>query len=350
MPPMSETQDRMRPAKAGRNGKSRVTMEAVGRLAGVSQVTVSRALSDPSKVSPKTLEKIREAIEVTGFVPNALAGALASSKSKLVTALVPSITNIVYSTMVNAFGEEMRREGYQILLSSTGVSLEEEEALIATHLSRRPDAVLLTGIHHSPQARKMLLGAGIPVVEVWDTTDSPIDLCVGFSHVAAGRAVADFAADAGYASAGTVSAGDERALRRKAAFADQFLRRTGSEVAQVDFDDAASLANGREGLRRLIDEQEFTRGVIFCSSDLLAHGVLIEAQARGLSTLRDIAVIGFGDQDFAPYTEPALTTVRVDRAALGFTAARALLDRFEGRNPPQPVTDLGFEIVRRRSA
>ena len=350
MRPMTAADGNPRPSRAERGGKSLVTMETVGRLAGVSQVTVSRALSDPSKVSPKTLQKIREAIEVTGFVPNALAGALASARSRLITALVPSITSIVYSTMFEAFGDEMREHGYQMLLSETGFTPEQEEALISTHLSRRPDAVLLTGIRHTPQARKMLLGAGIPVVEVWDITDSPIDLCVGFSHAAAGRAVADFAVEAGYRAAGAVSAGDERALRRKSSFGERFARLTGTEVRGVEFEGTAGLANGRAGLARLIDEQGFGRGVVFCSSDLLAHGVLVEAQERGLAIPGDIAIIGFGDQDFAAHTAPALTTVRVDRAALGLTAAKALLDRFEGREPKDPVTDLGFEIVRRGSS
>lgn len=327
-----------------------VTMETVGRLAGVSQVTVSRALNDPSKVSPVTLRKIEEAIAITGFVPNALAGALASRRSKLISALVPSVTNIVYASMAKAFTDEMRAHGYQVLLSETGFEQDEEAALIATHLSRRPDAMLLTGIHHSTEARKMLLAADIPVVEAWDTTDSPIDLCVGFSHVEAGRAVARFAAENGYCRAGNVSAGDERALRRKDAFAAEFQSLCDVTVPEVCFDGAASLARGREGLQRLIHEQNFQGGVIFCSSDLLAHGALIEAQTRGISVPSEIAVIGFGDQDFAAYTAPALTTVRVDRSKLGVTAAQAILSRFEGKVSDWSLYDVGFNIVRRASA
>ena len=326
------------------------TMETVGRLAGVSQVTVSRALNDPSKVSAETLRKINEAIAVTGFVPNALAGALASRKSKLISALVPSITNIVYASLVKSFSDGMRGRGYQILLSETGFDPAEEETLIATHLSRRPDAMLLTGIRHTARARRMLLGVDIPIVEVWDITDSPVDLCVGFSHGEAGRAVARFAAEAGHATAATVSAGDERAQRRKDAFAAEFRRLAGRDVAEVDCDGAASLARGREGLARLLETEGFGGGFVFCSSDLLAHGVLIEATARGLSIPGRIAVMGFGDQDFAAHTSPALTTVRVDRSALGHAAAQAILARFGGAPAPPAVTDLGFEIVRRASA
>lgn len=326
-----------------------ITMEAVGRLAGVSQVTVSRALSSPEKVSPKTLKKIQEAIEATGFVPNAVAGALASRRSKLISVLIPSLTNIVYASMVKAFTESMTVRGYQILLSETGFEEEAEEALIATHLSRRPDAVLLTGISHSPRSRMMLLGSNLPIVEAWDLTDSPIDVCVGFSHPESGRAVAQFAKELGYKSVATVSAGDRRAQRRRIAFAAEFESNGGNKTTSIDFNGPASLEKGRIGLSRLIDENNFKSGFIFCSSDLLAHGVLIEAQARGINVPNDFAVVGFGDQEFATSVEPQLTTVKIDRQALGAAAAKALLDQLEGREIGPRIIDVGFEIIQRKS-
>ena len=328
-----------------------VTMATVGRIAGVSQVTVSRALSDPSKVSPQTLARIQDAIRATGFVPNALAGALASRKSKLIAALVPSFTNIVYSSLLHGFSEIMRQNGYQIMLSETGHDPDREQALIETHLSRRPDGVLLTGVHHSPGARRMLIGSGVPVVEVWDLSETPIDCCVGFSHSATGQAAADFAILAGYRRAATVTAGDARAGRRRDAFAGRFAQATGTEVTRLDYPPGtATLAQGRAALADLIDRQGFLDGVVHCSSDQFAQGVLTEALARGLSVPGQIAVIGFGDQDFAAHTEPALTTIRVDRAELGKAAATALLRRFQGDPDPESVIDVGFHLIRRASA
>lgn len=316
-------------------------------MAGVSQVTVSRALSDPSKVSPKTLEKIRQAIDATGFVRNAVAGALASRKSRLVSALVPSITNIIYSSMVRALSERLREHGYQILLSETGFSEADEEEAILAHLSRQPDAIFLTGIRHSPQARRLLLGAGIPVVELWDATDNPIDLCVGFDHAGSARAAAEFALERGYRKGATITASDERAKRRRAAFSDRFA---GGTVPDIDVGGPASIVAGREGLARLVDAHDLSGAILFCSSDILAHGAMIEAHARGLRVPEDVAVMGFGDQDFACHLEPALTSVRIDRELLGQTAANTILDRIDGRNSAVPaVTALSFEIIDRAS-
>ena len=327
-----------------------VTMADVGRLAGVSQVTVSRALSSPQKVSPETLQRIQDAIRQTGYVPNAVAGALASNKSNLIAALVPSVTNIVYSSMLHAFSDIMWGHGYQIIFSETGFDLEREEQAIATHLSRRPDAVLLTGTRHSQGARRMLVNAGIPVVEVWDITDTPIDCCVGFSHVGAGIAAADFAFEAGYRHAATITAADERARRRRDAFASRFSKHTGTAAVAIDFEQSASLGLGREALSQLLERNVPKGTVVFCSSDQFAQGILVEAAARGLSVPADIAVIGFGDQEFAASTEPALTSIRIDRQVLGQVAANSLIARFATREGQEAVHDVGFELRRRNSA
>ena len=337
----------------GRGGSgSRITMAAIGKLAGVSQVTVSRALSHPEKVSPDTLKRIREAIEVTGFVPNALAGALSSRRTQLITALIPTMTNIVYASLLHSFSDIMRSYGYQIMLSETGFDPDMEEQLVATLLSRRPDGILLWGLQHTASTRRMLLNADIPVVEVWDLTETPIDCSVGFSQFDAGQAVARFAHERGYRRAATVNTSDVRTLTRRDGFISRFTELSGMPVLSIDTPAGApTLGQGRAALRELMDHRGFSDGVIFCGSDQFAHGLLIEAQTRGLRIPEDIAVVGFGDQDFAADTEPALTTVRVDRADLGDRAARALLERIEGTSDtPEAVIDVGFTLIPRGSA
>ena len=135
-----------------------------------------------------------------------------------------------------------------------------------------------------------------------------------------------------------------------AGFATQFTRRGGQAVLELGYDDQASLARGRAALARLLDEMGFDRGLVFCSSDILAHGVLIEAQARGLRVPQDIAVVGFGDQEFSDATNPPISTVHVDREAFGRAAAEALLSGIEGRRDGPAAIDLGFRILRRGSA
>lgn len=326
-------------------------MATIGKMVGVSQVTVSRALSDPSKVSKSTLRLINEAIEATGFVPNRIAGALASQRSGLITALVPSITNIVYANLLHAFSNVMREQGYQIMVSETGFALIDEEKLIATHLSRRPDGVLLTGVHHTDMSRRMLLNAYIPVVEFWDITETPIDCCVGFSHYEAGVMVAEFAVAAGYKAGATMTTADQRTGRRRDGFATRFAQLTGTPVVQIDYPPGpATIGLGREVLRQLVDVHGFRNGLVFASSDMFAHGLLVEASHRGLRVPEEIAVVGFGNQDFSADIEPSLTSVHIDRLELGRTAAQALLTRLNGDSDLERVIALDYKIVRRKSA
>lgn len=105
---------------------------------------------------------------------------------------------------------------------------------------------------------------------------------------------------------------------------------------------------GRRGLSKLLDEG-FGSGAIFCSSDTLAQGVLAEAQYRGLSIPKELAIMGFADQKFAADTFPSLSTVKIDRVAIAQKAADALLARINGQDNIERVVDVGFEIIERET-
>ncbi|MCY1383473.1 HTH-type transcriptional repressor CytR [compost metagenome] len=89
---------------------------------------------------------------------------------------------------------------------------------------------------------------------------------------------------------------------------------------------------------------------MFCSSDLLALGVLTEARTRGIAVPEQLAVVGFGDLEFAADLAPSLTTVRIDGEAIGRQAARFIIERAEGETEGPAVVDVGFRIVERESA
>jgi LacI family gluconate utilization system Gnt-I transcriptional repressor len=326
----------------------RVTMATIARIAGVTQPTVSRAFNHPNKLSPETLDRIMEAVRVTGYVPNLLAGALASNKSRTLAAIVPSITNVVYSSLLQPFIAKVRDHGYQTMVLESGLSEQEEEKLVLSALSRRPEGVLLTGVHHSRECRRQLMVAGIPVVEVWDITESPIDICAGFSHSDAGRDAAHHLLSLGYKRLAVVTANDIRARLRARAFSDAALA-AGAEAPMVEaFDGTATLRLGRKGFSGLA-ENGFTEGAVFCSSDMLAHGVMIEARARGIEVPDDIGVLGFGDQDFASDLVPSLSSISVNRQQLGDQAADALIEAMTAHTRSRKVINIGYGFKLRGS-
>lgn len=336
------------PARRARRGSGAVTLHDVARLAGVAPITASRALNTPAQVSADVLKKVTDAVDHTGYVRNRLAGGLASSHSRLVAAVVPTISGPVFLQTVQALTEALAEQGYQLMLGQSGYVDSREDALLEAIIGRRPDGIVLTGILHSPQGRKRLLAAGIPVVETWDLTETPLDMLVGFSHADVGRAVADFLHARGRRRLALVAGDDERSHRRQQAFA-QAARAGGlREVAVVNVPAPTTLKSGRAALGDLLQRAPDIDAV-FCSSDLLALGVMTEALARGIAVPGRLAVVGFGDLAFSADLEPALTTVRIDGTAIGRQAAQFIVDRAEGREVSQRVVDIGFSIVERAS-
>ena len=312
-------------------------------------MTVSRALNTPERVSPEVLERVTAAVRRSGYVPNRLAGGLASAHSRLVAAVVPTLSGPVFLETVQALTAALDDAGYQLMLGQSGYTESREDALLEAIIGRRPDGVVLTGILHSAEGRRRLLAANIPVVETWDLTPTPIDMLVGFSHERIGQAVAAFLHGRGRRRLAVVAGDDDRARRRLAAFRDAARGLGLADVEPVTVPAPTTLRSGRDALGQLLARPGGVDAV-FCSSDLLALGVLTEARVRGLAVPSRLAVVGFGDNEFAADLEPALTTVRIDGAAIGRQAARFVIDRAEGRPVAERIVDLGFSIVERASA
>ncbi len=334
--------------RRSRRGSGAITLHDVAKLAGVAPITASRALNTPALVSAEVLQKVSAAVARTGYVRNHLAGGLASTRSRLVAAVVPTIAGPVFLETVQSLTEALAERGYQLMLGQAGYTGQREDALLEAIIGRRPDGIVLTGIVHSAEGRARLLASGIPVVETWDLTPTPIDMLVGFSHGDVGRAVAAFLHAKGRCRLGVVAGDDERAQRRVAAFEASAMALGLAKARTVSVPAPTTLHAGRQALGELLQGGQVD--AVFCSSDLLALGVLTEARVRGLAVPGALAVVGFGDLEFAASLDPALTTVRINGAAIGRQAAAFIVDRAEGRAVAERVIDIGFSIVERDSA
>lgn len=326
---------------------SGATLADVARLAGVSPITVSRALNQPHLVRPNTVARVQAAVQQTGYVKNMMAGALASNRSRLVSLVLPTISTPIFADMAQAASDHLTAAGYQVMLGLSSYEAWREEMLVETILSRRPDGVILTGSLHTDSTRRRLQAAQLPVVEAWDLAPAPIDMMVGFSHEEVGHAIARHLLGRGYRRIAVLSVADPRAARRNQGL-QAGLAKHGVEAAALQVMPLPStFALGRNGLSLLLAQCPDADAVV-CSSDTLAHGVLTEAIARGLSVPGQLAVVGFGALDFAACTCPPLSTVRVDGANIGRVAAQAILDRLDGKTVAG-LTDTGFQFIQRGS-
>ena len=335
--------------RKSRRGSGAITLRDVAKLAGVAPITASRAMNTPEQVSSEVLQKVQAAVLRTGYVPNRIAGGLASSRSRLIAAVVPSIVVSVFVETIETLNNTLFEAGYQLMLGQTGYSPAREEALLEAIIGRRPDGIFLTGIMQSSKGRTRLLASGIPVVETWDLTPTPIDMLIGFSHSDIGREVARFLILKRRKRHAIVRSGDERANRRAIAFRNTVAAHGLAEAIEDNVGDARSLKSGREALSRILARAPDVDAV-FCSSDLLAMGVLTEAAARGIKVPQQLCVVGFGDVPYVADMLPALTTVHINGREMGAMAAGFLIDRAEGRTVDQHIVDVGFSIVERDSA
>lgn len=323
-----------------RRGHGRVTLEQVAAQAGVTSITVSRFLREPQRVAADTAERIRAALQATGYTPNKQAGQLASGNSHIVAAIIPSIANSIFAETVQGLSDGLQPAGYELLLASTGYSMEREEEQIRALLGWFPSGIVITGRHHSQTALSQLraaAAAGTPVIEVWDLqpADTAPDFAqVGFNHEQVGRAMAEHLLAQGHRSLAYVDSGvaeDFRAHERGAGF--QAAARAGrASVRLVSAPTGEAITSGRQALARLLDGDRPIPSAAAFANDHLACGALIEAQARGLSVPADLALMGFGDFAISRHLSPALTTVKLPRYEIGQEAARLLLASFnEGR-------------------
>jgi LacI family gluconate utilization system Gnt-I transcriptional repressor len=320
------------------------TLSSVASHAGVSTATVSRYLNMPDIVARDTADRIRAAIDQLGYVPNLLAGGLASNRSRLVAVIVPSVSFSIFNDTIDGIVEALARSGYTAMLGLSGEGDERLGSVIDGAIARRPDGIIITAASTDPIRRK-LEQSGITIIETWDLPETPLDIAVGFSHKAVGRALGTFAIAQGSRAPLVISATGRRARLRYEGLVE-VLAEQGMPAPPIDYlGGTTRFGEGRRRFAHALDRGE-KPDLVICSSDWLAQGVLIEANCRGLTVPQDLGVIGFGDLAFAADMDPPITSVHIPGDQIGERAVEALIRRNDGQAVEQLV-DVGFEIVAR---
>jgi LacI family gluconate utilization system Gnt-I transcriptional repressor len=334
-----------------RIGTTRSRMADVARLAGVSTATVSRAIRQPEVVSPEVRGRIQEAIERLSYRRNLMAGALASATSMTIGVIIPSLINSFFAATVEALEEELAGSGYQLMLGNSNYSADLEQQLVTSFLAWSPAAMVVTGRRHNGETNRILLGSGVPVIEMWELSDHPLDTIVGFSHRAVAHMVVKHFAERGARRLGFIGAymdRDYRTVDRHAGFIEAAQQAGYAPPAEIRLPDRASAVGGARALSEMLDRHGDV-DAIFCSNDIIALGALFEAQRRQLRVPDQLKLCGFGDLEFAAASNPQLTTVRPPRREIGTRIARVLRARLDGTAGPGGSFDLGIDLVVRGS-
>ena len=306
-----------------------LTLRDVSEASGVSEMTVSRVLRNRGDVSEATRAKVLEAAKTLGYVPNKIAGALASQRVNLVAVIIPSMRNMVFPEVMAGISAVLEDTELQPVVGVTDYEPEKEERVLYEMLSWRPSGVIIAGVEHTEASKAMMQASGIPVVEIMDTDGNPIDTAVGISHRRAGREMAKAILRAGYQKIGFLGTKmplDYRARKRFEGFTEA-LAKGGVEVVEQEFYSGGSaLAKGRE-MTQAILEREPELDFLYYSNDMIGAGGLLYLLEQGRDIPGDIGLAGFNGVELLQGLPRKLATMDACRAEIGKKAAEIIASR-----------------------
>lgn len=335
-----------------RTSTNRANLGDVAKLAGVSTMTASRALSQPDKVVLKTRERIYAAIDALGYIPNLAAGTLRSDQSRIIAGIVPTISHAVFSETIQGMSDGLDDAGYQLLLGSSGYSFEKEEELIKAFLGRQVDGLILTGTAHTPAIKKCLNNTNVPVVEMWDISEDRLDLAVGFDNVKIGYEIGWHLVKCGYQRLGYIAtskqheAVDNRSALRSQGFY-KAVKEAGLEMPiRIDVPNAHKMEESGKIAVDFVSSNPMIEA-IFCANDIIGAGTIAELKRRDWRIPEQLGIIAMGDTKFSALLN--LTSVQIFGYDIGRQSADMILSRLHGETPDSTVIDVGFKIINRGS-
>ena len=327
----------MKPSRAKRTKETKrdqPTLKEVAAAANVSEMTVSRVLRETGNVSEKTRNKVLAVVDEMGFVPNKIAGSLATSSSNLIAVIVPSLQNQVFTEVLAGVTDYLDTTGYKAVIGISDYERDKEEQLIRSMLSWRPSGLIVSNLTHSERARKIMASANIPVVEMMEITEDPVDSCVGVDQMEAGALMARHFFDRGYRRIGYVGCDnrDRTAAKRFEGFAG-VLREKGIDLESIPgIEQPVNMELGKKGLAALLANHPHLDAVYF-PNDIAAIGGLFHCLEAGISVPSSVAIGGFSGLQIGQLMPVPLTTVRIELFDIGQRSAKIVVDRLSGKHP-----------------
>lgn len=337
------------PARSRATG--RVTLADVATAAGVSPITVSRALRGERAVAPELVARVQAAALKLGYVPDPAARALASRHSTHVAVLIPLLTNALFVDLLESVQLHLRRAGYQTLIGITHYDPSEEEQLLREQLVHRPAGLIVTGFDRNERTRAMIEQSGVPCVHVMETSTTPGQYSVGLSQADAGAALTRHLLERGRRRIAFAAAQlDPRVMQRLDGWRRE-LQAAGLYDTRLEWLNPApsSLALGSRMFEQIVAQKPAVDAIFFCNDDL-AQGALLAAARHRIAVPKRVAIAGFNDLTGSDLANPPLTTVRTPRSEIGTVATQMLLRLMRGETVSPSSVDLGFELVVRESS
>ncbi|MCR5758284.1 MAG: LacI family DNA-binding transcriptional regulator [Selenomonas sp.] len=323
----------------------KVTIKDVAELAGVSKSTVSRYLNK-GYISVEKQERVRKAIEKTGFQSNFFAKRLKTRESKLIGIVLPRMDSVTVGKLLAGITRVLEPEGYQSILLVSQLSGEKELENMQKLQQQGVDAILVDSVGITPEHVRRAKDWSLPIL--YTGQQHTAVHCLKIDDAAAGHRMGVYLRQMGHRHAvfaGVTESDEAVGIERKEGFVAGFC--DGRTDARVDFVETGfdffSAYNQAEEIRKI------NPSVVVGATDNISLGILRYFHERGVRVPQDISVVGFGGYDVGAVVYPALTTVAFDYELMGMKAASYILNLLRGKGREETNLNMPLFFVERES-
>lgn len=330
----------------------KLTLEKIGKLAGVSRSTVSRVINDYPHIKPEVRERVRRVIEETGYQPNSVARSLASSKSKVLGLVIPSIINSVFTDpyfprLTQGIAQACNEAGYTLTLILFHSPEEERQNARRIINNSLLDGIIITADILDDPIIPHLVATETPFVQVGRPQQPEKVSYVDTDNRYGGELATEYLIQAGYRRIAQIAtakniAGIDREDGYRKALRDHGMVIDPNLTAYGDY----TRASGYTAMKALLPQEP---DAVFVHSDTMSLGAIQAIREAGLSVPHDIAIVGFDDLPPATLAEPKLTTIRQPIHQTGVVAVNMLIDILKTGTQPPRHRILPIELVTRQS-
>lgn len=330
----------------------RVTLNDVSKLAGVSRATASLVVRGSSRISPATTTRVQDAMRELDYVYDRAAAQMRGAKTMTIGVIVPEIRNPYLADLLMTIERALRQRGYTSLISHTSDDADREAEILATLAERRVDGII---VHPSQKHGLGVLDRytkqfDIPIVTMMRHLEETLPY-VGPDNKKAGRLLGEHLRSLGVRSVTLVGGPSESSARTDRTAG---LRAGLGEGIEFDGGGATATPTNYSDVGQLAMAQVFDQGqlpdAVVGYSDIVAMGMYMEINRRGLQPGRDVAVAGFDDIMMSSWLTPPLTSVAMWSDQVGAAASELVLRAIEEGSEFDPVWQLIDPALRLRNS
>lgn len=325
-----------------------VTIQEVAKEARVSVATVSRYLNNPEIVATKTRARVEASIKKLNYEPSMLGRNLRKLESKLLIVLIPGISNPFYTEIIDGIEDTAIEQGYNILLCQTDSDPKREDEYF--NLIKNQLAAGIITMDPTVNREKILdISNRFPLIQCSEYDEAGLISYVSIDNKEAAYQGVKYLIEQGHQKIGLINS-DEKFLyarERKAGY----LKAMSESNLPIDTQWLYTAENlefdsGRYAMRAMLELNEMP-SAIFVVADILAIGLMNEAQKMGINIPDDLSVLGFDNVSFSKMFNPRLSTIGQPMYEMGVKAASMLIDKIQGKAIESTI--LNHELVVRES-